>query len=290
MWLFYFLLIYYYMRIADSHNDFLTYYKTIQQKRNYLYRLSYGDLKILNAVFWSTESKNPLSEVRKNCSVLFTNNKNKIKIIYTIEDIGFCNIEDVENFYINKVDFCGLVWNYKNKFGSGVLGNTGLTSIGKQIIKKLEAKNIIIDTAHMNEKTFIDFLAITEKPIYNSHSNFYSLYKNDRNLKNWQISEIIRTNGFIGLSFVRDFITGKEEFSSYDIAKQIKFFIDKWGENNIGLGSDFFGTQKLPKDLKKYTQIKNLEKNLLSLGVDKKSIDKIFYLNYYNFLKRVNKI
>ena len=83
------------MRIADNHNDFLTYYKTRQQKINYLYRLSYTDLKILNCVFWTTETKNPLKSLILNKKIL-DKNKTKIKLLYSIEDIGFCNLKNIE--------------------------------------------------------------------------------------------------------------------------------------------------------------------------------------------------
>ena len=278
------------MRIADSHNDFLTYYKTRQQKINYLYRLSYTNLKILNCVFWTTETKNPLKSLILNKKIL-DKNKTKIKLLYSIEDIGFCNLKNIEKFIENKIDFCGLVWNYNNTLGGGALDNGTITPLGKKIIRKLEENNILIDTAHMNRKTFNSFYKITTKPIYNSHSNIYDLCKHNRNLKDYQIKKIINSNGFLGLSFVKDFIKdGETNFTSLDVAKQISYFIKKYGNNNVGLGSDFFGTTKLPNNLKCYLDIKNLENDLISLGISPDIINKIFYNNYYDFLLRVGKI
>ena len=278
------------MKIADSHNDFLTYYKTKQQKLNYLYRLTYTDLKILNCVFWTTETPNIVQTLIKNKKILDKNNS-KIKLLFTLEDIGFCNLTNINLIIGNKVDFCGLVWNYDNNLGGGALGSGNLTNLGKTIIQKLEAHNIIIDTAHMNEKTFNDFIKITTKPIYNSHSNIYKLCRHKRNLKDYQIKKIIKSNGFLGLSFVKDFIKPYDsDYFSMDIAKQIKYIIENYGYNNIGIGSDFFGTEKLPNNLKCYLDIKNLEKDLLSLGIKQNIINKILYENYHDFLVRTEKL
>lgn len=278
------------MKIADCHNDFLTYFKTNQAKKNYLYRVGFTDLKILNAVFWTTNTQNILKNVEKYNKILFKKQNNNIKFLYTLEDVGFLKLEDIKTLKNLKVDFCGLVWNFDNRLGGGSFGLSGLTSLGKQIVFELEKNEIYIDTAHMNEKTFKDFVNISTNPIYNSHSNIYCLHKHARNLKDWQIEKIIKSNGFLGLSFVKDFITGKETFSSIDIAKQIVFFVNKWGSDNLGIGTDFFGTEKLPNDCNCYMKMKNLEKALVSLGLSLNDINKIFYENYYNFLKRINKI
>ena len=276
------------MRVSDSHNDFLTHYKSKQSKINYLYRLSYTDVKIMNAVYWSSERKNPIKDLKENKKIL--NCAKHINIVYTIEDIGFADISDIKDFVELDIDFCGLVWNFDNKYGGGAQGIETLTTLGEKLVRELEKNNIHIDTAHMNKKTFRRFLNVTKFPIYNSHSNIYSLHNHKRNLKDWQIREIINSNGFIGLSFVKDFITLDECFSSKDIAKQIKYFIERWGIDNIGIGSDFFGTENLPQDLKCYADIKNLEQELACLGISQNIINKVLYENYYNFLKRINKI
>lgn len=278
------------MKISDSHNDFLTFYKTKQSKKNYLYRLTYTNLKILNAVFWTSKTKNPIKELYKNASIISEFKQKNIKIIYSIEDVGFCDIKNISDLIKANVSFCGLVWNYNNKFGGGALDDGCLTPLGIKILKELEKNNICVDTAHMNEKTFKDFIKITSKPIYNSHSNIFDLCEHKRNLKGWQISKIIKSNGYLGLSFVNDFITKNGTSNVQEIARQIMYFINKWGSDNVGLGTDFFGTSNLPQNLKSYADIKNLEKELFSLGISENITNKILYQNYYDFLKRLNKL
>ena len=67
------------------------------------------------------------------------------------------------------------------------------------------------------------------------------------------------------------------------------FFISKYGDDYIGIGSDFFGTKHLPINLKSYDDMFILKKEMEKVGISKISINKIFYKNFENFLKQTIK-
>ena len=277
------------MKIADSHNDFLTAYRTKQEILNYLYRLNNTDIKIINAVFWTTETNKPKKAIEKYRKIL-DNNAFQNKILFTLEDIDFVEISDINFIKNNRVDFCGLVWNKDNSLGGGAFGINNLSHKGKAIVERLEKNNIIIDTAHMNFETFDSFTKITKKPLYNSHANIYKVLNHNRNLKDSQIYKIVKTNGFLGVIFVKSFIKNDSSANIKDIAFQFKYLIDNFGDENFGIGSDFYGSADIPANLNTYSKFENLKKELLSLDISENSINKIFYENYYNFLKRVGKL
>lgn len=283
----------YNMKICDCHNDFLTEIKFKKDKENYIKNeiIKNKKIKHISSVIWTTKLTNVNDFINENFDLINLLKRNK-KFLISFEDLNFV----IKN---NKIDFdrlnvlfnlktfsCGLVWNNDNTLGGGAFGKKGLTELGKQLIEILENSNIIIDTAHMNRKTFYDFIKITRKPIYNSHSNIYSLKKHKRNLTDKQIKTIIDSNGFIGLSFVKEFISNKI-VDCNKVALQIKFFIDKFGYKNVGIGSDFFGATNLPLDLKNYNEFKFLKKALKELKISNKIIKKIFYKNFIEFKNRV---
>ena len=54
-------------------------------------------------------------------------------------------------------------WNEDNLLGTGALtkNTVGLTELGKEYVKRLEQKNIIIDISHSSEQTFWDTIKNT---------------------------------------------------------------------------------------------------------------------------------
>ena len=96
---------------------------------------------------------------------------------------------------------------------------------------------------------------------------------------------IIDSGGLVGLCFVSDFINGTKQCKISDIVNQIDYFACKFGTKNLALGTDFYGTQHLPKSLKNYGAISDkLSAALEKLGYTQKAINNIFYDNAYKFL------
>ena len=61
--------------------------------------------------------------------------------------------------------------------------------------------------------------------------------------------------------------------------------VQKFGVNNIGIGSDFYGTENLPINLKSYDDFDNLIQLFFKNGYNENDIQKIFFNNFLNFVK-----
>jgi len=280
------------MKICDLHNDFLTEINNLEDKKKYFEKslLNNKLIRFVNCVIWTSKIKDVNLFIKNNNFILKERNNNKILISF--EDLDFIiknkiiDFDELKLILDIKPFSCGVVWNYDNNIGGGAFGKNGLSTNGKNLVGVLESNNILIDTAHMNRRTFYDFVKISKMPIYNSHSNIYQFKKHRRNLTDKQIKIIINSNGFIGLSFVCDFISDKKVDCDI-IVQQIKFFTDRYGCNNIGIGSDFFGTDNLPVDVKDYFDLRKLRKKMLEQGFSKWQVNKIFYKNFINFKNRL---
>ena len=273
------------MKIFDAHNDFLTEIKDKGTRNAYLRSIQRQKVKMF-AVVWTSEMAYPISEI-KMLKKEISSNKNAV---LAIEDLGFINSSNHKNIMADIIKmrpfYCGLVWNNDNNLGGGCYGKSGLTSIGAKVIKELESNGIIIDTAHMNEKTFWDFAKITTKPLFNSHCNIKALNNHKRNLGSKQIEQIINSGGLVCLSFVKYFLSKKKAVSVKDVARQIKYFVDNYGYKNLSIGSDFFGTKELPIGLEKYLDFIGLKKELLSIGLSRKVVHCLFYKNLNDFYEK----
>lgn len=270
------------MKICDSHNDFLT--SDYIEKEKMFKRLNKVG-KICCAVFTTNKGFSV-----KDIEIFKNEVRNYKNIIFTIEDVGCFDLKDIEEIIKLNPFACTLTWNYNNDYAGGSNGKIDLTEKGKYLVKILEENKILIDTAHLNRKSFYRLVKITKFPIFNSHANIYNIHKHKRNLTDKQIDTIVKSNGYLGISLYQDFVSNKI-ISSKDIALQFDYLIKKFGYKNFGFGTDFFGieTNKLPTDINSYKDINNVFIELKKLGYSKKIIRHIAYKNFIMFINRLKR-
>lgn len=274
------------MKITDCHNDFLTEIKILKEKIKYIQSLKC--VKKLCCAVFTTEQNLKIKDISwlKN-ELYILQTYTKTKLMLTIEDIGFVKTEkDIEEIIKLKPFSVTLTWNNANNLAGGANDNGSITEFGITSIKQLENKGIIIDTAHLNRSSFFEFAKITSKPIFNSHTNINELYAHNRNLTDEQIKLIVDSNGFMGITIYKDFISNNE-ICSDDIVWQFDYLIKKFGYKNFGFGTDFYGIKKLPNDIKNYFDLLKIKNKLKKLGYSNKIIKHIFYKNFNNYLKRL---
>ena len=271
------------MKIADSHNDFLT-TLNVEERIKYVGNFK---IKILSCACFTTEKNMTILDVENyKANVEFLMTKTKCKLLFSIEDVGFLDFRDVERLINLKPFSVTLTWNYDNQYGGGAYGKSNLTQSGRILVKTLENAGILIDTAHMNRKTFADFLKITKLSIYNSHSNIYAIKRHKRNLIDNQIKSIVESGGYLGITLYDEFI-GKN-VSSLTIAKQFDYLIRNFGDKNFGFGTDFYGisSDHLSIDIKDYPDLKKVAHHLKKMGHSRKTINNIMWRNFTRFVKR----
>ena len=261
-------------KIADSHNDFLTNNKCSIPNLNNDFKKN--NVALCNAILFSNNEQFSI----KKANLL----KNKITnykflnsaCIYSFENLSFLKQKEYDAFVKFKPFSASLTWNYENQFAGGAYSFSKLSNKGKEFIKILNRNNIVLDVAHLNRQSFWNALKVCDKPILNSHSCF--------NIKE-QIKAIIDSNGFIGVTFVCDFLTNNEKTDANNVFQNIDTIIQKFGIKNLGIGTDFWGTNDLPLNLKNYCDFNNLYNIFKNNGYKEIDIHFIFYKNFYNFVK-----
>ena len=69
-----------------------------------------------------------------------------------------------------------------------------------------------------------------------------------------------------------------------DVYAHIDYFIKNFGDDNIGVGTDFFGTENLPAGLETYADFENFRVFLCEKGLSNHTIDKLFFKNAERFV------
>ena len=254
------------LEIADLHNDFLTSNAVCND----------DVASFINYAVWSTYLSEAETFSKADSKNVQTDG------IYSIEDCS--NINDFDAAFFKGFEIFSLTWNFDNSLGGGAFGqNIPLTNKGKKVIKTLNAHLKITDVSHCSYKTFYDIIDISERVIA-THSCVYSLNSHKRNLKDEQINEIIERKGLIGITLVSEFLTSNDYATSDDVLRHIDYIVQKWGVDYVGIGSDFFGTDKLPVDIKNYKNYDIIVEKLLKIGYNDSDIEKIFYNNFINYI------
>ena len=154
----------------------------------------------------------------------------------------------------------------------------GLTDKGKEMVRRMEAKRMIVDIAHASAKMIDDVLGYATRPVLVSHSGVKGTCDNQRNLSDEQLKGIARTGGVIGIGFWDTAVCGTDAKA---IARAIRYTANLVGVDHVGLGSDFDGAVVTPFDTTGLVQITDA---LLAEGFNDEEIGRIMGRNVLRLL------
>ncbi len=121
----------------------------------------------------------------------------------------------------------------------------GLTSLGRQVFARMEAKGMIIDIAHASHAAVAEMLALATKPVVSSHGGVQATCKVNRNLTDAEIRGVAKTGGVVGIGYWDAAICST---NPRDIARAMRHVRDLVGIDFVALGSDFDGATTTPFD------------------------------------------
>ncbi|OGT63276.1 MAG: hypothetical protein A3E85_06005 [Gammaproteobacteria bacterium RIFCSPHIGHO2_12_FULL_45_12] len=132
-----------------------------------------------------------------------------------------------------------LAYNKNNYAAGGCLDNdTGLTTIGARIIRKMNESGIVVDCSHAGIKTTFDIFTLSAQPVVFSHANPMGMHKHPRNITDEQIKGCAETGGVIGINGISIFLGSKEPTVSL-VADHIEYVTQLVGSSHVGIGLDY---------------------------------------------------
>lgn len=155
----------------------------------------------------------------------------------------------------------------------------GLTPLGREWVKKMEAKKMVIDLAHASPATIDDVLKMATRPVVVSHTGVRGTCDNQRNLSDAQLAAISDNGGVIGIGVWETAVCGAD---AHAIARAIEHAINVAGFEHVALGSDFDGAVTAPFDATGFPQITQA---LLDLGMDETKIESVMGGNVRRLLR-----
>lgn len=128
----------------------------------------------------------------------------------------------------------------------------GLTDKGREMIRRMEKRGIVLDLAHASPRAIEEALSLVTRPVVFSHGGVRATCDNTRNLSDEQIRGIARTGGVIGIGVWETAVCGKDGRA---IARAVRHVADLAGVDHVALGSDFDGAVQAPFDTTGWVEV-----------------------------------
>jgi len=297
----------------------------------------------LDAVHVTIAYHEDFNEVKKNIETwnkYFKENKDLIFHGKTFKDIekahqekktaiffGFQNcspIEDdialVEKVYDLGARFMQLTYNNQSLLATGCYekNDSGVTRMGKEVIKEMNKLGLVVDMSHSAEKSTFDAIELSSKPIAITHANPSFWFGAKRNKSNELLKALADSKGMLGLSLYPHHLKDTSNCTLESFCEMAAKTVELMGIKQVGIGSDLCighpntvvewmrnGTwtktkdygegssknpnfPKQPKWFEDARGFKNLEQGLKKVGFQETEVNDILGNNWYNFYRGIN--
>jgi membrane dipeptidase len=179
-----------------------------------------------------------------------------IGAMLTIE--GMQNLEgkaaNLDRLYNAGFRMAGLTHFFDNELAGSMHGlkKGGLTPFGRDIVRRMEAKGMIVDIAHLSHTGVAELLAMARRPVVSSHGGVQATCKVNRNLTDEEIRGVAKTGGVVGIGYWEGAVC---DTSPRAAAKAMKHVRDLVGIAHVALGSDYDGATTVRFDTSQLVQV-----------------------------------
>jgi membrane dipeptidase len=204
-------------------------------------------------------------------------------------------VEDVDYFYEQGQRISQLTYNENNRLGCGcgTRNDTGLSEFGAEVISAMNTCGMAIDVSHASERTTLDAIEMSSRPLLITHSNCRALVRHPRCKSDDAIRAMARKGGVMGITGVGAFLSTKRDASIDDVLDHFDHVAQLVGVEHIGIGSDA-GLDEGPalphlkvRGLQQTRRVFDLTQGFLRRGYSEDDIQAILGGNFQRALDRI---
>ena len=231
------------------------------------------------------------------------------------DDIGL-----IEKVHSQGCRFMQLTYNNQSLLATGCYekNDSGVTNFGKEAIKEMNRVGIVVDMSHSAEKSTLDAIEISQKPIAITHANPTFWFEAKRNKSTELLKVLSDSGGMLGLSLYAHHLKDGTNCKIESFCEMVARTVEIMGIDNVGIGSDLClnqpdsvvewmrnGTWSKSKNFGEGSKDKpgfpkqpdwfldargfnNINTELKNKGFHEEEINKILGNNWFNFYKGIN--
>lgn len=171
------------------------------------------------------------------------------------------NLDMIGTFYDLGVRIMQLTYQRQNWIGSGCgeQSDDGLTNFGRQFVKEMNQIGMVVDVSHCGQKTSVQAMEVSSKPIMITHSFSAKLSPHIRAKSDDTIRALGKHGGVIGITGLSPYLYYPDAPTRQpDIARlveHIKHCVDLAGIDSVAIGLDYdetFTPEKRAEGAKKH--------------------------------------
>lgn len=154
--------------------------------------------------------------------------------------LHFRTVDDVDRFYQLGQRVSQLTYD-DNRLGGGSTDprDEALTPYGAAIIDRMNRAGMAVDISHCSDRTTLDAIAASRKPVLVTHSNCRALVPSCARCKTDEaIRALAAKGGVMGITMVREFVQASGPATLGDVLDHIEHVANLVGVEHVGLGTD----------------------------------------------------
>lgn len=173
---------------------------------------------------------------------------------------------------------------------TGARRGEGLSRFGRDYVRRLNDKHILVDLAHINRPGFFDAVEVHDRsqPLLVTHTGIAAVHRHWRNLDDAQLRAVADTGGTIGVmchsGFLGDSYWGG---GAATVVDHLAHIVDTVGEDHASFGSDWDGAICPPRDLVTPLELPRVVDIMLRRGWKPERIRKILGGNFLRVVEAV---
>ncbi len=158
------------------------------------------------------------------------------------DDIGMVEVMRELNLMIMQ-----LTYNNQSLLACGCYEaeDSGVTRFGKQVIKEMNRVGMVVDMSHSGERSTLDAIELSERPIVISHANPTSFHAAKRNKSDTVLKALGESGGLLGFSLYPFHLKNGPDCTLEDFCDMVARTADLMGIDHIGIGTDLCQEQPL---------------------------------------------
>jgi membrane dipeptidase len=229
------------------------------------------------------------------------NNHKPIGYVLTLEGAdSIVTMQHLERAYEYGLRVVGPGHYGPGRYAQGTNATGGIGAAGKELLKKMEELNLILDATHLCDDSFREAMNNFNGHVWASHNNCRALVNHNRQFSDDQIKELISRGAVIGgvmdtWMMVPNWIKG--ESTPEGMKCDLNVLIDHLDHicqlagnaRHVAIGSDLdggYGKEQSPSDIDTIADLQKFPGLLSKRGYAKEDIENVMHGNWLRFLRR----